>query len=363
MAEPINLDDLLTDNIVDDSQPRDITPESERVVEESPSNEDEGVDNYLGDDSSQEENVITEENEDEEEEVVLGGVSEDTSEQESDEVEYTIDDNQTEPESTEYKFKDDFIKKAVEYYETYGTLQPFLEATSVNYDNMTDVELLKLKFDKENSDLSEKARARLFERELEKYNLDSYDEDEVEVGSALLQRDANKLRKSFKEEQSQFVQSIQPPSREPQAPQLTEEEIAAQQEASRKIIEKGISGVVKNNLIKIDAGGDKLNYQIADTSKVVDYALDSNKFLSSFAKDGAIDWEKWTKVVAFAENPTLFVSELIKHGKSLGRKAMETELKNATPNMTSKDMVQGSSEFSSPYDNPTEFLKGMTVRK
>lgn len=363
MAEPINLDDLLTENIVDDKQPRDITPESERVAEDDISNEDEGVDNYLGDDSSQEENVITDENEEEEEQIILGGESLDDSEQESEESEYSAGDDEGESASTDYKFKDDFIKKAVEYYETYGTLQPFLEATSVNYDNMTDVELLKLKFDKENSDLSEKARARLFERELEKYNLDAYDEDEAEVGNALLQRDANKLRKSFKDEQSQFVQSIQPAPREPQAPQLTEQEIAAQQEASRKIIEQGVAGVVKNNLIKIDAGGDKLNYQIADTSKVVDYALDSNKFLSSFAKDGAIDWEKWTKVVAFAENPTLFVSELIKHGKSLGRKAMETELKNTTPNMTSKDMVQGSNEFGSPYDNPVEFLKGMTVRK
>lgn len=361
MAEPINLDDLLTENIVDDKQPRDITPESERVAEDNLSNEDEGVDNYLGDDSSQEENVITDENEDNEEEVILGRGEVD-SEQESDDTEYTTEDSQSESDSTEYKFKDDFIKKAVEYYETYGTLQPFLEATSTDYDSMSDVELLKLNFDKENSDLSEKAKARLFERELEKYNLDAYDEDEAEVGNALLQRDANKLRKSFKEEQSKFVQSIQPAPREAQAPQLTEQEIAAQQEASRKIIEQGVSGVVKNNLIKINAGGDNLNYQIADTSKVVDYALDSNKFLSSFAKDGAIDWDKWTKVVAFAENPTLFVSELIKHGKSLGRKAMETELKNATPNMTSKDMVQ-SNEFSSPYDNPTEFLKGMTVRK
>lgn len=361
MAEPINLDDLLTENIVDDKQPRDITPESERVAENDFSDEDEGVDNNLGDDSPEEENVITDENEEEEEEVILGREDVD-SEQVSDETEYTAEDIQAESDSADYKFKDDFIKKAVEYYETYGTLQPFLEATSVDYDSMTDVELLKLNFDKENSDLSEKAKARLFERELEKYNLDAYDEDEAEVGNALLQRDANKLRKSFKEEQSQFVQSIQPAPREQQAPQLTEQEIAAQQEASRKIIEQGISGVVKNNLIKIEAGGDNLNYQIADTAKVVDYALDSNKFLSSFAKDGAIDWDKWTKVVAFAENPTLFVSELIKHGKSLGRKAMETELKNATPNMTSKDVVQ-SNEFSSPYDNPTEFLKGMTVTK
>jgi hypothetical protein len=362
MAEPINLDDLLTENIVDDTQPRDVTPESEKITDENISNEDEGISDNLENDSPDEENVITDENEGDGEEQVISDESYQETEQESVEEEQVVEDNYSEPEPAEYKFKDDFIKKAVEYYEMYGTLTPFLEATSIDYDSMSNVELLKLKFDKENSDLSEKAKARLFERELEKYNLDAYDEDEAEIGSVLLQRDANKLRASFKEEQSKFVQSIQTSPREEQAQQATNEEILAQQEESRKIIQKGVSGVVKNNLIKIEAGGDSLNYQIADTNKVVDYALDSNKFLSTFAKDGTVDWDKWTKVVAFAENPTQFIGELVKHGKSLGRKAMEAELKNATPNLSSKEEIR-SNEFVSPYDNPVEFLKGMTVRK
>lgn len=361
MAEPINLDDLLTKTVVNDSESGEVETSSEEVIDSNADNENEGVGDNLENDSSNEENLITEENEtDGDEEIILGG-DETQTEQESVADDDSTNDNYAEPEVTEYKFKDDFIKKAVEYYETYGTLTPFLEATSVDYDKMSDVELLKLKFDKENSDLSDKARARLFERELEKYNLDAYDEDEAEVGSALLQRDANKLRKSFKEEQSQFVQSIQPAPRE-ETPQFTQEEIASQQEATRKIIEKGISGVVKSNLIKLDIGGDNLNYQVSDTSKIVDYAVDSNKFLATFAKNGTVDWEKWSKVVAFAENPTQFMGELIKHGKSLGRKAMEAELKNATPNLSSKEEVR-SNEFVSPYDNPIEFLKGMTIKK
>jgi hypothetical protein len=75
-----------------------------------------------------------------------------------------------------------------------------------------------------------------------------------------------------------------------------------------------------------------------------------------------VDWEKWTKVVAFAENPTQFISELIKHGKSLGRKAMEAELKNVTPPSNSKEVIENT-DFESPFDNPVGFLKGMTVRK
>jgi len=351
----INLDELLPSNAVEEKTPRDITPVSEKEVEQ------EGGD-VIEDDSTKEENQLdestTQEEESIEDAVEIGNQAMDTIEEES-----TTTEESVEPQPTaEYKFKDDFIKKAVDYYDTYGNLTPFLEATSKDYDAMSDVDLLKSNFDKENSDLSEKARNRLFEKELEKYNLESYDEDDTEVGNALLKRDAGKLRKALKEEQQQFIQSIQPQGQGQQEQQPSPEELEAQQAESRKIIQGGISGVVKNNLIKVEANGEGINYQIGDTTKVVDYALDSSKFLSTFAKDGQVDWDKWTKVVAFAENPTQFISELIKHGKSLGRKLMEAELKNVTPPTNSKEVIE-SNENINPFDNPVDFLRGMTVRK
>ena len=352
----INLDELLPSNTVEEKAPRDITPQSEREVEQV-------VSDVIEDDSTKEENQLDESTTQKEEvnvdekDVEIGSQTMDTIEQE----EPTEEPIQTQP-TAEYKFKDDFIKKAVEYYDTYGNLTPFLEATSKDYDSISDVEILKANFDKENSDLSEKARNRLFEKELEKYNLDSYDEDDTEVGNALLKRDAGKLRKALKEEQQQFIQSIQPQGQGQQEQQPSQEELEAQQAESRKIIQGGISGVVKNNLIKVEANGEGINYQIGDTTKVVDYALDSSKFLSTFAKDGQVDWDKWTKVVAFAENPTQFISELIKHGKSLGRKMMEAELKNVTPPTNSKEVIE-SNENINPFDNPVDFLRGMTVRK
>jgi len=352
----INLDELLPSNTVEEKAPRDITPQSEREVEQV-------VSDVIEDDSAKEENQLDESTTQkeevnvDEEDVEIGSQTMDTIEQE----EPTEEPTQTQP-TAEYKFKDDFIKKAVDYYDTYGNLTPFLEATSKDYDAVSDVEILKANFDKENSDLSEKARNRLFEKELEKYNLDSYDEDDTEVGNALLKRDAGKLRKALKEEQQQFIQSIQPQGQVQQEQQPSQEELEAQQAESRKIIQGGISGVVKNNLIKVEANGEGINYQIGDTTKVVDYALDSSKFLSTFAKDGQVDWDKWTKVVAFAENPTQFISELIKHGKSLGRKMMEAELKNVTPPTNSKEVIE-SNENVNPFDNPVDFLRGMTVRK
>lgn len=353
----INLDELLPSETQQESTVRDITPPSEQAPSEDVSSEDEGdVDVDNNESSNEEAQVETDIPEGSAEPAQEG---EEALAPEVGEPEAPVADTPAEP--SEYKFKDDFIKKAVEYYETYGTLQPYLEATSIDYDSVSDLDIIKANFDKQNSDLSERARTRLFEKELEKYNLDSYDEDDAEVGKALLMRDANKLRNALKEEQQKFIQNIQPAAQE-QVPQITPEEQAAQMEQTRKAIESGISSVVNNNLIKLEANGEGINYQISDTGKVVDYAIDSSKFLSTFAKDGSVDWDKWTKVVAFAENPTQFISELIKHGKSLGRKAMEAELKNVTPPTNSKEVIE-SSDYSNPFDNPVDFLKGMTVRK
>lgn len=357
MAEPINLDELLsTEEKIDATQETSDTSEETSSADDSTEGQgadDSSEDNGGGNTEPSNENTEVEEEEDNSNE------QEDNSDDDS---EYQEPANNHEPSDkpVEYNFKDDFIKKAVEYYEMYGTLQPYLEATSVDYDSMDDVEVLKLHFDKENSDLSEKARTRLFEKQLEKYNLDAYDEDDIEVGNALLKRDASKLRNSLKEEQSKFIQSVQPQTG--QEPTVSQEEMAAEAAKSRKIIEQGVSGVVKNNLIRLDANGEGINYQFAETNKVVDYAVDSSKFLSTFAKDGSVDWDKWTKVVAFAENPTQFISELIKHGKSLGRKSMEAELKNATPTMSSKEVIS-TGEIEKPSDDPVGFLRGMVVNK
>lgn len=356
MAEPINLDDLLSKD-----EPIETTEETSETSEETSSADDsaevEGTDDSNEDNEPQNDETLVENTETV---ATEDGYAEETIVQETDTTQ--SDDTEstpTEAPAAQYKFKDPFIEKAVQYYETYGTLQPFLRATEVDYNEMTDVEVLKVKFDAENADLSPKAKQKLFEKELEKYGLDAYDEEDQEVGQALLKRDAQRLRKTFVEEQMQFLNSVQSPQAQTGPSQ---EELIAQQEQSRKIISEGVASVVNNNIIKIGANGEGINYQIQDPNVVVDYAMDSNKFLSIFAKDGSVDWDKWTKTVAFAQNPTQFISELIKHGKSLGRKAMESELKNVVSPTVNKTVVESNS-IERPSDDPIGFLKQMTITK
>lgn len=354
MAEPINLDDLLGGS-QDNADKTVVDLASSDSTEDTVS--DDANDGAVVSEGSQEDSNLQNDAGVESTEYESGDSSQDNVIDES--INDKTDTQIAEDSAPEYKFKDDFIKKAVEYYEKFGSLKPYLEKADANYDEVSDVELLRKKFNEENPDLSDKVKARLFEREIEKYNLESYDEDELEIGTELLKRDAGKLRQELKEEQKQFIQSIQ---KQEEVDPITQQELEQQKVANRKIVESGVSDVLKNNLIKINAEGGGLNYQISDSEKVVDYALDSSKFLSAFAKDGNIDWDKWTKVVAFTENPNQFMGELIKHGKSLGRKEMEASLKNVTPTMTNKDFIE-SNDSSSPFDNPVEFLKGMTIRK
>lgn len=267
--------------------------------------------------------------------------------------------NENEESNDGIHLKDDFIKKVVDYYEKFGNLQPFLEATQVDYDKVKDIDLLRANFDKENSDLSEKTRDKLFQKELQKYNLDSFEEDEQEIGQALLKRDADRLRKTLKEQQKEFLNSITP-TQTPQQP--SQEEIEKQRAKERKLVETEVNKVVKDNLIKLEVNGDSLNYQLTDTTKVIDYAVDSAKFLSTFTKNGTIDWNKWTKVVAFAENPEAFIGEMIKHGKSLGKKSLEAELKNSTLEKKSKDVVK-TSDAIHPLDDIDAFLGELSRKK
>ena len=163
----INLDELLPSETQQESTPRDITPPSEQVASEDASSEDEGdVDADKNEPANEEAQI--------DENITEGSVEPATEETasvpEEETAEESMPEQSTEP--SEYKFKDDFIKKAVEYYETYGTLQPYLEATSIDYDAISDLDLVKSEFDKQNNDLSERARTKLFEKESEKYNLD-----------------------------------------------------------------------------------------------------------------------------------------------------------------------------------------------
>ena len=249
--------------------------------------------------------------------------------------------------------QDDYIKNAVKYYRENKDLRPFLEAYQFDYDKIGDLELLRLKFERENPELSVKAKERLFNYEvLSKYKLDDkeYEEDEVELGQELLKRDAGRLRQGFIKEQKEFV-----PQNLPKPPSKEEQQAALNQQIAT--IRNNLKEVIDSSTVNLKVRDeDPLNFQIKDTSKLVDYAIDNETFWSRFINDKKeVDWELWSKTVAFVENPDAFVDELVKYGKSLGKKLIENEIKNPEPLVSKKD-VKPEVGGDTPYDDPEGFL-------
>lgn len=254
--------------------------------------------------------------------------------------------------------EDEYIKNALEYYKENKTLKPYLEALSVDYNEVSDVDLLRIKYERENPDLDPKVVERLFKREvLDKYNLDEeeFDQEELEIGKAMLKRDAGKVRQQFIEDQKNFM-----PSNVQQKP--SEEEVAAQVAEQRKIISSNLKQYLDSKTISIDSD-EPLNYQVKDTEKMVNYAMDNQAFFNEFIQDGGdVNWDKWAKTVAFMQSPDEFINAMISHGKSLGKKSFEQELKNP-------DKLEGGREVvaenlgDNPYENPEGFLKAALKQK
>ena len=252
--------------------------------------------------------------------------------------------------SSNTQFKDDYIKNAVEYYNANGNLQPYLEVSSVKFDEMTDEQIMRHNLEKSHPTLSKRAIDKLYERDIvQKYNLDEdkYDESDVELGKELLQADASKLKQKFIEDQAKFIQ-----------PQQVEEQGNTQQELEEQMnkwIETVSSNdttkdVVENKRILVEYGDDKFAYEIDNPSDLQEMTVDNNKFFKLFRDEqGNIDFEKWYKVLAFAVDPEVYDSSLISHGQELGQAKVVKDLKNPSkPTKAERD-----------YKTPSSPLEGL----
>jgi hypothetical protein len=231
------------------------------------------------------------------------------------------------PQGQEVQFKDDYIKKAVEYYEQNGTLKPFLEAFNTDYDALTPEQLMRNKLREDYADLSESAFEKLFRREvIEKYNLDEEmnDEEDIELGKQLLSRDAQRIRDEFKKRQDSFLA----PSPDSEAELQEQQEMA---ENWSKLVNDSefTKQITSEKAITIDIDGEEFNYEIDNPEAVMEMTIDNSKFFNLFLNEsGEVDLKKWYKVLAFAMEPDVFENTLVRHGRSNGVTQVEKAMKN-----------------------------------
>jgi len=223
--------------------------------------------------------------------------------------------------------KDDFIKDVVDYYEKTGDLTPYLEAKLVDYDKMTDEDIVRRQLREENPTLSEKAFSRLYEKEMSKYNLDpdEYDPEDVELQREILKGKAQKLRETWKEKQEQF--KAPEPTNEP-----SEEERALAEKYNRAIqSDDFVQQATKDGKFDIKVGEESYTYEVEDTD-TLSKALhdDTTIFQGMWKDDGNFDFQKYLMTVEFAKDPKKFIERVAAFGKSVGADKVLDDLENPT---------------------------------
>ena len=270
-------------------------------------------------------------------------------------IEGLIEDYKSLRDSEKTVFKDDFIKNAVDYYNKTGSLSPYLEATSFDYDKMSDEKVMRHNLEKEHPSLSPRAIEKLYARDvINKYSLDEdkFDVDDVELGKELLKADATKLRAKYKDEQQNFIQ-----------PEVKEDDSAKmQQEALDKFAtsvesDQNTKDLFDNKRILVEYNDEKFSYEVEDPSSIKDMTLDSNKFFQLFSdENGKIDLEKWYRVATYALDPETYDMSLISHGVGLGQEKVVKDLKN--PSKVTKSAPQVKEPESVVEGIMGEFMRG-----
>jgi hypothetical protein len=247
-------------------------------------------------------------------------------------------------ETASYKFKDDFIKEAVEYYEKTGDLTPYLQAKLVDFNSLSDEEIMRRGLREQYPDVSDKAFDKLYKQQvIDKFKLDaeSFEEDDVELGKELLKGEASKLRAKYLDWQKGFK------APEPKADNSAEEMKAQLEQFANKIKEDSITkSILTDKRLAIKTADGEFNYELQNPNELLDMTLDNTKFFGQFTKpDGQTDLEKWYLTSAFAKDPQEFIKNIGNYFKGLGREEITKDLKNPSTNTVGDVPTEGSGDF------------------
>jgi hypothetical protein len=238
--------------------------------------------------------------------------------------------------------QDDFLREFIKRYKETGNVKEYLEATQKDYTAMSDLEVVKLKFDKDNARYPEKIREKMWKREIAaKYmvndNLTDYDKesDDYEIAQAMLKRDAEDARGNFITEQKKFLV----PERKAEPEKQKQPKFDPEAYRKQVMTEKEVADFLKTKLLPLeykDESGATFKYEPSNPEQVVEMMTDDRKFWMTMVKDGKIDRVLQAKVSAYATDPKAFEQKLIEYGKTLAIEERLKEAKNTDGRLSKK---------------------------
>lgn len=250
----------------------------------------------------------------------------------------------------------DVDPKMVAFFNTWktgGDIQAYFKALSTDYGKMPAEEVMRHQIKQEYPNASDRQIEILYKKEVvEKFNLNSEDEAEVEEGKLLLEAKADRYRTDFTQRQQELLLP-KAPEPKPEQPNMELERQKQRFEEFKSAVNQHelTKNIIANKKFSFGEGADKFSFPVEPT-ELLDVLFDSEKWAATlYNEDESPKIEHQLLVAAVAKYGKEFLNEYAKHFKSLGGKAVIDPIDNAKP----IDGSQPSPTQSAPK-NPAEAM-------
>jgi len=216
-----------------------------------------------------------------------------------------------------------------------NAFKDYVSEMNADYAQLSSEEVMRRQLKEEYPKASEKQLEAIFKRDVvDKYNLDSADDELVEDGKLLLDAVAEKYREKLVEKQKELLL----PSHVQE--QINQEELAKKEFENYQntlLNSQMTKELLQNKILSIGDGEDKFNYSLSSPEAVVNNLFDSNSWANKMfdiVKDAngveqfVPNIEKQLLISAILEDHKGFLKEMSKHYKSLGGKSFSDSLDN-----------------------------------
>jgi len=224
---------------------------------------------------------------------------------------------------------DDFVIELNDHVERGGKAEDYINARAINWESVSDADILKGELRAKFPDASNAQIDRLFNK---KYNqTDISEEEDKEDGLLLIKADARDIRNQKIAAQKNF--KLPEPKQVQQQPQDQK-----QQERNQKIIETFNNSEVTKNLfaskrVAVQMGENimPIKYNI-EPKALIDAVFDTSKY--GVTKSGEPDVQLAYELALFKMNPLQFKKDIFNAGKASGTQGMVAEGQNAQKQTT-----------------------------
>ena len=227
--------------------------------------------------------------------------------------------------------------KFLEFKAAGGDAHEYLRVKNTDYTKISDVQLLEMDIKEKYPNIDNKTFQIVLKRELLKYNLDREefldDSEEAIIGNFMLKEDTDKIRAKYIDKQN----SLKAPERKPDTT-AQDQQVIQQQVTNTVRNSETVKALQTNKILSYGEGDEAFNFDVKDVDQIVNAAI-STAIQNGDAPSEA-DLQEMVSTFAIHANKKAFINAMIAHGKTLGERNLNKEVRNVTPGATTTT-VQG----------------------